>query len=494
MSKSNVPDASDTIKISRTKLAEEVGFSKFAARQSELRGIHNIVLDHMCIQHRIGDPDNNDITEICKEVTDLDIGYNLLENAREILDLVGYFPKLRNLTLDGTRLSSDLAIELDDTSMVECFKNVKHLSLSNTLLMPHEVSKLTQCKFPNLETLVVCNNEWTDFSSAEGIILPRTLKMVDLSDNNFESIHSIRGVFGNVSNTRQHLEAIVLKNNRITSVHQPLTKSDHRVLLPQFHEVRELDLRHNAITSWTFFNDLAITFPNLKHLRTAFNPLYLNLQSANGESLGTEYGYMLTVARFSGLETLNFSKITEKDRINAEMYYLKQIASELSQVSDLSKALQIKRNHPRWAELCEEYGEPATAKNRNGDAEDVDPASLAARVAKIDFTYESLTWSEEIPKSFSVYELLGIVGKKLNIMPLRLRLVWETGERDPAGAKESGVGYEGPEWWDSSDEEVDDLKNEGWLIREVVLVPGTRMLGTYLEGPTAVIRVEKHDR
>jgi len=494
MSKSNIPDASDTIQISRTKLAEEVGFSKFAARQSELRGIHNVVLDHMCIRHRIGDPDNNEITEICKHVTDLDIGSNLIESAREVLDLVNHFPELRSLTLDGTRFSSDLSIDLDDISIASCFKNVKHLSLSNTLLVPYEVSKLAQCKFPNSETLVVCNNEWTDFPFTEDIKLPGTLKTVDLSSNYFESIYSIRGIFANMSNGREGVQTIILKNNRITSVHQSFTDIDQQGLLPPYPQVRELDLRHNAITTWTFFNDLATTFPNLKHLRTAFNPLYLNLQSANRRSLAAEDGYMLTIARLSGLETLNFSKVTDKERLNAEMYYLNKIASELSHAADANKALQIKSTHPRWAELCKEYGEPAIASNQKRDAGDFDPASLAARLVKIDFTYEGIAWSEEIPKSFSVYEMLGIVGKKLNIMPLRLRLVWETGEKDPTGTRESRLGSEGPEWWDSSDDDAVNPDNEEWLMREIVLVPGTRVLGTYFEGQTATVRVEKHAR
>lgn len=103
---------------------------------------------------------------------------------------------------------------------------------------------------------------------------------------------------------------------------------------------------------------------------------------------------------------------------------------------------------------------------------------------------DNSTWSVKIPKAFNIYSVLGMVGKRLNVMPLELRLIWETGERDPVALSE---GQEGIEEWDSDEEEeTDESKNEANSVaREVELAAGTRTLGTYIEGREARVRVER---
>lgn len=156
--------------------------------------------------------------------------------------------------------------------------------------------------------------------------------------------------------------------------------------------------------------------------------------------------------------------------------------------------------HPRFAELCEEYGEPVV--QRKVKAGEVDPNSLAAGLVVVTFMLASGpnslngvlpsdgTWTTRIPKSFSIYSVLGMVGKRLGIMPLDLRLVLETDERDPVG--KSG-GYVEPILWDSSDDESEgghQGADEAWIRREVELVAGTRALGTYIDGREARVKVE----
>ena len=98
-------------------------------------------------------------------------------------------------------------------------------------------------------------------------------------------------------------------------------------------------------------------------------------------------------------------------------------------------------------------------------------------------------WKSAIPRSASVYALLGRVGKRLDLSPMKLKLIWETGERDPV--RRGGSGSDAPEWWDSSDEEDEAGGEESeWVAREVQLVAGTRMVGSYFEGRTARVRVE----
>ena len=427
----------------------------------------------MCIRHRPDDPENDTIAEVCKDVTDLDIGSNLFETIAEVYDLCHRLPKLRNLTLDGNRLSTP------DEYVVLALQDVKTLSLSNTLLRwETELVQLLRRLSPALQTLVANNNEWRAISQGT---LPKGLRVLEVSDNEFDALEVVGCEAGS------SVETLVLKNCNISTVSIDGGPTKH-----VFDSIRELDIRHNTVTDWSFFNDLAVSMSNLKHLRTTGNPLYQNLHSADGKMLTAEDGYMLTIARLPGLETLNYSKITDKERLNAETYYLNQIALELSLSSATSDEEweKILTKHPRWTALCEEYGEPAIA--RPAKKEDVDPNSLAARLVTIHFVAGTQIWSEDIPRSLNIYSLLGLVGKRLSIMPLKLRLFLETGERDPLVQIEE---YGAPEWWCSSDDESDDGSGRGrgeeeWVTRDVELVAGTRAVGTYVEGKEARVRVE----
>ncbi|KAK6381126.1 hypothetical protein LTR65_001038 [Meristemomyces frigidus] len=476
-----------------TKQAEEVGFDKFARRQAELRGIHVLVLDHMCIRYRPDDPDNQAIAEVCKEVTDLDIGSNLFESLDEAYAICCRLPKLRSLTLDGNRFSIPEDVpELPKASLPA----IRTLSLSKTLLKwKEELAWTVGRTFPGLHTLVAHNNEW---KSAEKVQLPEGLRTLDLSGNEFTALADVGCVLDG------QVETLLLKNNSIATVG---INGQH--VVDAMPSIRELDVRRNKIDDWAFFNALAASLPNLTHLRTTGNPLYANLKSAEGKPQTSQDGYMLTMARLPGLATLNYSKITHKERLNAETYYLSQIAVEISHAagSEAQAAAGVRARHPRWAALCEEYGEPALTRQAERRTDGLDANSLAARLVTITFASPTptQTWTASIPQAANIYTLLGLVGKKLGVMPLKLRLVWETGEYDPVAR---GDGEDAPDGWCSSDDDDDDGDEEekcedvdvgvggaergygDMVAREVELVAGTRAVGTYVEGREARVRVE----
>ena len=147
------------------------------------------------------------------------------------------------------------------------------------------------------------------------------------------------------------------------------------------------------------------------------------------------------------------------------------------------------------------------------------------------------TFTKEIPRSFNVYAVLGIVGRHLDVFPLNLKLVWETGEWVYAGGARitSSVGvsnhgddgdYDGDDGdddraWDSEEEELEqeqaqELEKEievkfraeqgrdgeiggshngnKIVLREVEIVAGTRSIGTWVDGNAAVVRVEYEER
>ncbi|EGP91829.1 uncharacterized protein MYCGRDRAFT_107794 [Zymoseptoria tritici IPO323] len=475
------------------KQAEEIGFEKFSKRQAQLQGIHVLVLDHMRIRSDSSDAENGTIEEICANITDLDLGSNLFETLDEILDIAKLLPKLRTLTLDGNRIHTGPE---HGTALL----NVKSLSLSNTLLDWHGICAVAS-RFPNLISLTAAGNELQVISDKT---LPCHLQTLDLSSNKFTALSSLSPL-----HSLPALRTLSLKANLITTTGFPPANLINGTNLPQplSPTLHTLDLSHNAISTWLPINALPSLYPSLLHLRTSSNPLYSHLTTPSGAPLTPEDGYMLTIARLPALQTLNYSAITEKERLNAETYYLGQIAAQISLVTSGAEGVEaVKAEHPRWKELVEEYGEPSIPSTITGAAAkegEKNPHSLAAQLLTLTFhlaspssfthlhpTKTETEWTDRIPKSFSIYTLLSRVGAKLGVLPMELRLVWKTGEWDPV---QRGPGQGEVEEWDSEDEEEEEDGGREVVRREIELVAGTRGVGTVFEGGGGVVRVERRE-
>jgi hypothetical protein len=192
---------------------------------------------------------------------------------------------------------------------------------------------------------------------------------------------------------------------------------------------------------------------------------------------------MLTLARLGNLKMLNHSPINSKERLNAESYYLSIIAKEV-QFAPENMREQILKSHPRYQWLCEEYGEPDVQRSMNA----VNPNSLAARLLRIRFylaTDRSKTYESDIPMSCTAYTVLGMVGKHFSQKPLKCRLMWETGDWMPVDRNVVD--------FDEDDEDSEDSEEEKSMervMREVEIVPGTRSIGTWIDGTEATVRVE----
>jgi hypothetical protein len=217
-----------------------------------------------------------------------------------------------------------------------------------------------------------------------------------------------------------------------------------------------------------------------------------------GPITSIEEGYMLTIARLGKLTALNFSNITATDRTNAEMYYLSRIGKEMGQVPE-GEEQSVASQHKRYPELCEKYG-PAVIVRKKAGA--LNPDFLEARLIKFTFYLphkedsqkEPITKLQEIPKSFDIYRVKGIVGRMFDIRPLSMRLIWETGEWDPV------AGYEEEEQDEDSDDESDgragipgtvaSAEKGKWMRREVEIEDGTRQVGFCVDGMDAKVRIE----
>jgi len=186
--------------------------------------------------------------------------------------------------------------------------------------------------FPKIQTLLSARNNTAEIPKS--ITLPHTLTAINLEQNAFTSLSSIFPL----SNLPQ-LKKLILAHNTISTIHTPESSP---VVFPS---LEHLDLSFNSLGTYPLLDLLPPLFPCLTSLRISHNPLF--------NSTPLEEAHMLAVARTpTGVTALNYSKITEAERANAELYYLSRIAKEVAKVEEGMEDTVL-RDHKRWEELCQ---------------------------------------------------------------------------------------------------------------------------------------------
>jgi hypothetical protein len=352
---------------------------------------------------------------------------------------------------------------------LKAFAGVTVLRLEENYLPWEDLAGLTHL-FLDLTVFGASSNLYTELASHTP---NTTITDLTLEDNLIPSISAVAAL-----TKLPNLRRLILKSNKISEVQA--TGSPLPIFSPTLAEV---DLSFNEVSTWVFIEQLAHIFPGLTSLRVSHNPLYEHLQAPDGRILTAGDGYMLTLARLGSLKTLNHSPVNPKERLNAESYYLSMIAKEVQFAPENLKD-QVLKSHPRYNWLCEEYGEPDVQRSTNA----INPNSLAARLLRIRFYLAdnaSKTYESEIPMSCTAYTVLGMVGKHFDMRPLQCKLTWETGDWMPANRNVLDLDEDD---WDSDDSKEDRPSDR--VMREVEIKPGTRSIGTWIDGSEATVRVE----
>lgn len=157
-------------------------------------------------------------------------------------------------------------------------------------------------------SLTTLSASYNDFSRLNSPLCSDTLVSLTLEQNAFESLISLSPL-----TSLPNLKSLSLRGNALSSVHDlddtAATDSTSRDL--RFSKSLEyVDLSYNAISRWSFIDDLHNVFPGLTGLRTSHNPLYEKPAANEGKVMSVDEGYMLTLARLGNLKTLNFSNVS----------------------------------------------------------------------------------------------------------------------------------------------------------------------------------------
>ncbi|EHL01251.1 putative Tubulin-specific chaperone E [Glarea lozoyensis 74030] len=259
----------------------------------------------------------------------------------------------------------------------------------------------------------------------------------------------------------------------------------------------ELDSLTTLRINWDFVDNLPVTFPGLKALRLSQNPVHLKT-AEHGLPYTPDDPSMITVARIKALEVLDYREILPEYRANAEGFYLSLIAKEIATANEDDVSLVISR-HKRYQELCEIHGPPTIDRK---SADDINLKFLEARTIKFEFylhppvsneremSRKTATVLREIPKSFNIYRVKGIVGRIFNHPPLRLKLTWETGIWDPIASYQEETRSSETQYEASEIVHDPESKQGKWMKREVEIKDSTRAIGVCVDGNRAKIRVE----
>ncbi|KAK0389570.1 hypothetical protein NLU13_3145 [Sarocladium strictum] len=470
-------DASTQIKFG-SKVAQEMGFDKIRRKFAQVKELKSVILDGMRI-HKAREPNEDPIGETCPSLTQLDLSRNLFTGLGPVMEICDELRFLKTLRLNGNRFQETIKDE-EILRWRSIFQGLTELTLKNTLLSWEQLC-LIASSCVSLTTLNAGLNQLSHLPPVSYLALSSSLTNLSLEYNDVRYLSDLRGLAG-----LKGLRNLHLKGNAIVGI------AEGNAPTPVFSEsIQYLDVSYNQIAEWSFVDKLPAAFPGLTGLRITHNPVY-DVKSDDTKGSSSEEAHMFTIARLAVLRSLNFSEITSDDRMNAEMFYLSRIAKQLAAVPE-SAENTVKAQHPRYRELCEIYGEPDVIRS-----DEVNPSFLEARLLTVTFTCEGKgKVTKRIPKSFDIYAVKGIAGGLFGLPPLKLRLVWETGEWDPV----AGFDDEG----DESDEDEQDLPDtQGdsngatsavntkgrWIKREVELTDSPRQLGYVVDGTVAKIRVE----
>lgn len=468
------------------KQAEEVGFDKFAARQKRLQGIRILSLDGMRLRHVLADDsvEADEVRTFCAGITDLDVSGNLFESFEEVERLCALLPALQSLVLDRNRFG------IGGSGGCASLTGLRAISLSGILLTAEEVSAIVST-LPRLESLTVEDNH---FSGGIQLNLGVLVSTLSLADNKLRTLSGISIVGGNV-------KSLVVKKNAISSI---------GASPPATQTLRSLDLSSNALHDWSQIDSIATAYPHLTSLRTTNTPLF-----AISPTQSATDAFMLTVARLPHLQTLNHSTISEKDRLNAEAFYLSHIGTELSRNAPEAEP-QILARHPRYQALVAEYG-PPTIKREPSSAE-TNPNALASRIVAVTFVFGNALApfapdgkkerTVRMLRSWDVYALYAFVARELRftfqkprMSMFDLTLVLENPDEDEDKDDVETVarlgGRGGKRAVDGDDEDGESSEDEDVAIDEkarlsrkfTAMPPSSRALATFFEGKEARIRV-----
>lgn len=377
-----------------SKVVQNYGFGKLNKILDNVSELNVIMLDHQNI-HMAGNPGKY-ASKAVFNAESLDLSSNLLTRWTEVALILGHFPKVQSVNLNGNRLDETL-FSGSKINLPMFPKTVVQISLSATFIQPLFLLKLD---LENATKIELSENAYTDSLVLEWS-LPLNLKELDLSYNHIEHIPE---TFNN--GTLCH---VVLANNRIASIQK----------MAVFPNIKSLDLRRNPLNSFEEVDSLTEKFPNLCELRINDCPVFAGLSP---DEMAFNLIGRLRCKPWNGstscaISKLNGSHLLALEITNAELYFISRVRNGHLFCS----------NSKRWNELLDKHGISAQIPTPISSTIDEHKIRLSVRkAAQPDTELFSRVFLQKNP----VLRLKGIISKYIGAFILDFSLFYYINDDD----------------------------------------------------------------
>ncbi|KAF9100654.1 hypothetical protein BGX29_006393 [Mortierella sp. GBA35] len=283
----------------------------------------------------------------CPAIEDLDLSSTLVATWQDLADICAPLSKLHTLRINGNRFHPLTA----QPSFEYAFKNLRALAMNRVYISWDEMNML-ELSMPNLELLQIGFNLFTELGKSDDST-PVTeqkvkgfakLENLHLEGNQFVDWNQILRL-----SRLPKLKSLDLSENKLASVIGPQDPEDFKLL-------ESLRINDNDLKDWSSIDQLGL-YKSLKSVWIENNPTMAKAAVDQTAAKVETDSRTVTIARMAHITRLNGTEILKKNRIDAELYYLKTVA--LATVG--SEPSVIQAAHPRFEELCEIHGRPDTS-------------------------------------------------------------------------------------------------------------------------------------
>lgn len=228
-----------------------------------------------------------------------------------------------------------------------------------------------------------------------------TLEIGPISSRIFQNLSTLDLQYSNISDWNilknlsglPNLQTLIISNNSLTHIDIPAGS---------FSNIHTISLDNNKIGEWTSVAQLR-NLPHLVTLRIRHNPLI------TGRALDMR---LLVVAMLPAVKKLNGTPISDTERLQADIFYLKYFSPQY-----FSEEPGFHRIHDRYNALVQEYGEPARAAPTISSIKE---QSIVVKVAKPD----GKEFEKKLLKTTLIKNVHLIVQRQCKILPKNQTLYW----------------------------------------------------------------------
>lgn len=266
----------------------------------------------------------------------LDLSENLISSWEKILKFLKVLKNVREVNLSNNFLAS-----IPETAECEPVENVKVVVLNNCDITGSSVLFFIDKMFPNLQELYLYGNR-IELSGKCDCLSFQNLEILDMGSNGLCCWSSVCKTFGMVPK----LKTLQLEDNLITDLTD--TGSEDAF----YHSLEHLNLGNNSIADWTSIQCLS-GFPSLTELRVSGNDI---------TEIDESKSRIQIIARLESITWLNGSVVSEDERKDCELAFLRDVKSYVSH-RDPALDSWLSRLEKKYAILANSSGEKVGLKS-----------------------------------------------------------------------------------------------------------------------------------